>query len=155
FHTAPRIALIASICLSMIAGCLFLAFRKSTASIVLRKPGYLYLLALGIPGVIAIIASYTIFGIAVEYHPTLSTPWNRINYGAAIGATLFLLWPLAEIQSVLGRITDKRDFAKSVTLGLSIIFIAFFAAADWGFACPWIHSRSARLVVQKELLQYQ
>jgi hypothetical protein len=134
--TTNIIALVAICLLAIIT----LAVSKAEATAP-RK--YLLLMVLGL---VTLISSYSIFALAADYLPILDTIINRVNYGGALGASLFIAGALGLLANLLGR--RSRLYAV-VLSALCIPLVVFFTLTNWALSKPWTLSWT----MQKQIRQ--
>jgi hypothetical protein len=103
-------------------------------------------------GVVIVLSSYTIFGVAQDYMPTLATIVNRINLGASLGLCMILACLSSYVASGLSIFFfERKEVAKNICLTLLIVpLVSFWTLTNWGFSKPWVQSWE----VQKEITQF-
>ncbi len=93
--------------------------------------------SLSLIGAIAVLVSYTIFGLNDSYGPTFDSLVNRVNAGATVGLAFvfsaFCLWLKLAVGSSGGRFLASL----SVT---SLPLVLIFVVANWALAKPYILS---------------
>lgn len=98
-------------------------------------------------GLLAMLASYTIFAVASGYMPRLDSIWNRLNTGASVGVALVSAGLLACLLHVLRRLSHPSRAAVFVVIVLPVVL--FFTLADWGYSRPWIISWKLQQHIQQ------
>src|SRR5262249_47717619 len=93
-------------------------------------------------GAVAILCSFTIFGLNPDYVPRLDTTMNLINTGASIGISMLI----AGLSGCRFQILDRAFAKKAGTLRGRICtsgtMMLFCALANQGFSRPWLLSAS-------------
>lgn len=84
-------------------------------------------------GLVAILSSYSIYGLALTYVPRLDTIINRINAGASIGSAIIIACAIF----LAARINKRAAFLPIV---ISALLVGLFVLANWGLSKPWIAS---------------
>ncbi len=88
-------------------------------------------------GILMMILSYVVYGASPEYMPQLESIMNRINIGAAAGASIV-------ISGLFCLLLDQYKKRRAANWALLTILVSpviiFFILADWGWSIPWIQS---------------
>lgn len=104
-------------------------------------------------GLIAIFASYVIFGLNPSYVPTNNTIMNRINTGAAIGISMLFAGIISSVlKLMLPAFTCRRAALGAVACATSCLML-FFALANNGMSRPWITSAKLQEEIQQIVVQ--
>jgi hypothetical protein len=110
-------------------------------------------------GCISVVATYSIFGLSLDYLPTYQTIVNRINVGASFAlAFAFMggLWLLTpEKLGALLKGQSARSLAiasGALTIVVTTATLSFFALANWGLAKPWLVSWLTQTQVRNKLV---
>lgn len=103
-------------------------------------------------GIIAVVVSYSIFGLSPDYPPTFMTYLNRINTGASLGTALAIggLW-----SYVSGKIPSVGSFRLIRLLlfwVLPTLLLVGFTLANFGLAKPWIVSWQNQKHIQEQIV---
>lgn len=97
-------------------------------------------------GCICLLASYTIFGVARGYDPQLASIYNRVNTGAAVGASLIFAaiftWLSRKLNSkVLVSSLPVRGLIRGGVAAVVLVPLLLLSSfADWGMANQWRRS---------------
>lgn len=91
-------------------------------------------------GLLTMIASYTIYGVAPNYMPTLTSIINRINYGASLGAAMILAAGCAAAGMRLARLTGLPPLRQMSASLICASLVLAFILANHGLSQPWIAS---------------
>lgn len=101
-------------------------------------------------GVTCLLSSYTIFGVARGYDPQLASIYNRINTGAAIGASLIFAAVFTWLSRMVSlKIPATLSHARAlIGAGISTVVLVplllLSTLADWGMAGQWQRSWSVQ-----------
>ncbi|OPZ85792.1 MAG: hypothetical protein BWY75_02332 [bacterium ADurb.Bin425] len=136
----------------------FLVLRDETQaeSFVQAKKTYLRAILVGL---IAILCSYSIFGLNKEYHPLIESIFNRVNTGGGLGGSLVLSGLVCYLTVILREVFLKRGnslLAKLSTVlpaGFLFILTSFYCLADLVTAKQWQVSWLLQRTVIETLLQ--
>ncbi len=110
------------------------------------KPGLF--LRISVSGLVVIVLSYTIFGLNKEYHPGISTIFNRVNTGGVWGGALIV----AAILVAIGQLFRVSMVFRSVAVGAALsALLVLYIAVGWCFDRPWISSWRTQKNIQKVL----
>jgi len=109
-------------------------------------------------GCISVVATYSIFGLSLDYLPTYQTIVNRINVGASFAlafAFMGVLWLLTPEK--LGKLFKVSSRTLAITSGAAIVLLTtitlgFFALTNWGLAKPWLVSWLTQTQVRNKLI---
>ena len=110
-------------------------------------------------GLIAILCSYSIFGLNKEYHPLIESIFNRVNTGGGLGGSLVLSGLVCYLTVILREVFLKRGnslLAKLSTVlpaGFLFILTSFYCLADLVTAKQWQVSWLLQRTVIETLLQ--
>lgn len=90
---------------------------------------------LAIAGLVTILSSYSIYGLALTYVPRLDTIINRINAGASMGSAIIIV----SVIFLVGQRLPSR--AKTILpVLISSLLVGLFILSNWGLSKPWIAS---------------
>jgi hypothetical protein len=120
-----------------------------------RQAVRLYAVTLLLPGLLTIVTSYTIYAIAVVYHPILTTPVNRMNYGASIGVVLCAIFVIGSVYAALCSLTRNQFFAKTAILALVIPFFWGLTLANLGLSQKWIEAAQMQRQVADCIIKHR
>jgi hypothetical protein len=91
-----------------------------------------------VAGLITILSSYSIYGLALTYVPLLDTIINRINAGATIGSAMIIASVIFLLSQTFGR---ANGLAKTILPAiLGGFLVGLFVLSNWGLSKPWIAS---------------
>jgi hypothetical protein len=142
----------------LFAALSLLVLRDETQaeSFVQAKKTYLRAILVGL---IAILCSYSIFGLNKEYHPLIESIFNRVNTGGGLGGSLVLSGLVCYLTVILREVFLKRGnslLAKLSTVlpaGFLFILMSFYCLADLVTAKQWQVSWLLQRTVIETLLQ--
>jgi hypothetical protein len=104
-------------------------------------------------GLIAVVVSYSIFGLSPDYPPTYLTYLNRINTGSSFGLALAFT---GIFMLCFGRIKGRESLSIWPVVALSIppmLLFLVFTLANFGLAKPWIASWVTQKHIHNKIVQ--
>lgn len=101
-----------------------------------KQASPLTLLKMSGAGLVTILSSYSIYGLALTYIPRLDTIINRINAGASIGSALLITCGLFALSLII----KNNRLRTAIPILASALIIGLFMLSNWGLSKPWIAS---------------
>ncbi len=112
-------------------------------------------------GALCLLTSYTIFGVAHGYDPQLASIYNRVNTGAAVGASLMFgalcVWISRSLCSKVSfaSVRLRSVVCSAITTVVLIPLLLLSTLADWGMANQWRRSWDVQKRVAEILKQHR
>lgn len=142
----------------LISALSFLVLRNETKVESIAQAKKTYLRA-SLFGFIAILCSYSIFGLNKEYHPIIESIFNRVNTGGGLGGSLVIsgvvCYLAVSLKEVFLKCGNSVMAKLSVVLpaGCLFLLVSFYCLADLVTAKQWQLSWLLQRTVIETLLQ--
>lgn len=109
------------------------------------------IISLAAMGFLTMVCSYTIFCIAPGYLPSLETTLNRVNSGAAIGASLIFAAGILLALKILQPSTPGQRATTLLLTSTSVCLL--FTVCNWDLAKPWMASWKVQKHIREAIVQ--